>query len=336
MTDNKITLAYGSGGKLTHDLINNIFLKHFSNDVLLQGNDAAEFELPVGRIAFTTDSFVVSPIFFKGGDIGKLAVCGTVNDLAASGAKPLYLSCGFILEEGLPIEELERIAASMGETATKCGVKIVTGDTKVVQKGAADKIFINTAGIGIITEGIQISGSKAVPGDKVIITGNIGEHGCSILVEREKLNLVSKIESDCAPLNKVVEDVLEVTKEVHVLRDPTRGGLATTLNEIAAQSNVGIKLFEDKIPISDEVRGICELLGLDPLYMANEGKMIIICPEIAVAAIMKALKSNQLSKNSAVIGEVFEAPAKRVMIKTVTGGSRIVDMLVGDQLPRIC
>ena len=333
---NKITLAYGSGGKLTHDLIKDIFIKHFSNDLLLQGNDAAEFELSAGRVAFTTDSFVVSPIFFRGGDIGKLAVCGTVNDLAASGAKPLYLSCGFILEEGLEIGELERVAASMGETAAECGVRIVTGDTKVVQKGAADKIFINTSGIGIIPEGVSVSGSSAKPGDKVIITGNIGEHGCTILLEREKLDFNAQVKSDCAPLSKVIEDVLKVSKDIHVLRDPTRGGLASTLNEIAAQSNVGIRLYENSIPISDEVRGICELLGLDPLYMANEGKMIIICPENSVQAIIKVLKSNPKSENAAVIGEVLETPSKRVTIKTITGGSRIVDMLVGDQLPRIC
>jgi len=335
MTD-KITIAYGSGGKLTHDLIKNIFVKHFSNDILLQGNDAAEFELPAGRVAFTTDSFVVSPIFFKGGDIGKLAVCGTVNDLAASGAKPLYLSCGFILEEGLNLEVLEKVVTSMGETAAKCGVKIVTGDTKVVQKGAADRIFINTAGIGVIPEGVCVSGSSAKTGDKVILTGGIGEHGCTILLEREKLKLNSHIMSDCAPLNNLIEDILKITKDIHVLRDPTRGGLATTLNEIAVQSNVEIKLYESQIPVIDEVRGICEILGLDPLYMANEGKMIIICPESAVESIMNVLSTNEYSRNASVIGEVLATPTRRVTLKTLSGGSRIVDMLIGDQLPRIC
>ncbi len=331
-----ITLAHGSGGKLTHDLINKLFIKHFSNEILLQGNDAAEVTLPIGRVAFTTDSFVVSPVFFKGGNIGKLAICGTVNDLAASGAIPLYLSCGFIIEEGLPFSELEEIVAAMGETAAKCGVKIVAGDTKVVQRGAADKIFINTSGIGVIPEGVSISGGNARPGDKIIITGNIAEHGCAILIEREKLSFNSGIESDCAPLNKVIEEALKFSKDIHVLRDPTRGGLATTLNEIALQSNVGIRLNENKIPIRDEVRGICELLGLDPLYMANEGKMIIIAPEEVANDLLPLLKSVEYSESSEIIGEVVDETLKKVVVKTITGGNRIVDMLVGDQLPRIC
>ena len=331
-----ITLAHGSGGSLTHKLINNIFVKHFANDILLKGDDGASLSLPSGRVAFTTDSFVISPIFFKGGDIGKLSVCGTVNDLAASGAKPMYLSCGFIIEEGFPLDELERIASSMAVTANECNVKIVAGDTKVVQKGACDKVFINTSGIGIIPDGVDVSGSNAKPGDQVIITGAIGEHGCSILLEREKLNIYSNIESDCAPLSGMLEKVFNVTKDIHVLRDPTRGGLATTLNEIASQSNVGIKLYENKIPVRDEVRGICELLGMDALYMANEGRMIVIAPEASVDNILEVLKKDKYGVNACVIGEVVEAPAKWVTMKTVTGGSRLVDMLVGDQLPRIC
>lgn len=331
-----ITLAHGSGGKLTHNLIHDIFVKHLSNDILSQGNDAARLELPSGRLAFTTDSFVITPVFFRGGDIGKLSVCGTVNDLAASGAKPLYLSCGFIIEEGLPISELEKIVASMGETARECGVKIVTGDTKVVQKGAADKVFINTTGIGIIPDGVNISGSNAMPGDRVIVTGGIGEHGCSILLDREMLNISANVISDCAPLNKLIENALNVSKDIHVMRDPTRGGLATTLNEIAVQSNVGIVLKESEIPVKEEVQGICELLGMDPLYMANEGKMIIIIPESEVEKVLEALKKEKYGIDSRVIGEVVNAPAKRVTMKTMTGGSRIIDMLVGDQLPRIC
>ena len=336
MMSDIITLAHGSGGSLTHKLINDIFVKHLANDILLKGDDGARLSLPSGRVAFTTDSFVISPIFFKGGDIGKLSVCGTVNDLAASGAKPMYLSCGFIIEEGFPLDELERIAASMAATANECNVKIVAGDTKVVQKGACDKVFINTSGIGIIPDGVDVSGSNAKPGDKVIITGAIGEHGCSILLEREKLNIYSNIESDCAPLSGMVEKVFAVTRDIHVLRDPTRGGLATTLNEIASQSNVCIKLHENRIPVRDEVRGVCELLGMDPLYMANEGRMIVIAPEASVDAILEVLKKDKYGVNACVIGEVVEAPAKRVTMKTVAGGSRIVDMLVGDQLPRIC
>lgn len=331
-----ITLAHGSGGKLTHNLINEIFMKHLTNDILVQGNDSAEFQLPQGRTAFTTDSFVISPIFFRGGNIGKLAVCGTVNDLAASGAKPLYLSCGFIIEEGFPFAELEKIAAAMGETARECGVRIVAGDTKVVQKGAADKVFINTSGIGIIPEGVKLSGSSAVAGDAVIITGTIGDHGCSILLERENLNINTNLKSDCAPLNRLVESVLDITTDVHVMRDPTRGGLATTLNEIAFQSGVGIRLLEDKLPVRDEVRGICELLGMDHLYMANEGKMIIVTPKDKVDAILAVLKNHKYGADACVIGEVTEGPKGRVMMKTIAGGSRVLDMLVGDQLPRIC
>lgn len=334
--DDIITLAHGSGGKLTHNLIKDIFQKYLMNDVLLQGDDAARLDMPQGKIAFTTDSFVITPIFFRGGDIGKLSVCGTVNDLAAAGAKPLYLSCGFIIEEGMSIGELDRIVSSMGQTARECNVKIVTGDTKVVQRGAADKVFINTTGIGIIPDNVNISGSNARTGDKVIITGGIAEHGCSILLEREQLNISANIESDCAPLSMLVENIMNAVVDVHVLRDPTRGGLATTLNEIAEQSCAGIRLYENEIPIKDEVRGVCEMLGLDPLYMANEGKMIIIAPEVSVEKIMGVLKKEKYGINARVIGEVIEDVKRRVTIKTVTGGSRIVDMLVGDQLPRIC
>lgn len=331
-----ITLAHGSGGKLTHQLIKEVFVKYLGNDVLLQGDDAAQFTLPARRTAFTTDSFVISPIFFRDGNIGKIAVCGTVNDLAASGAKPLYLSCGFIIEEGFPLEELEKVVESMGNTARECGVKIATGDTKVVQKGAADKLFINTSGIGVIPDDVNISGSNAKPGDKVIISGTIGDHGCSILLEREKLSISSDIKSDCAPLSGMVERILNVTRDVHVLRDPTRGGLATTLNEIALQSNTGIKLYEDKIPVKDAVSGVCEMLGMDPMYMANEGKMIVIVPAEKADAVVSELKKDKYGADACVIGEVVETPAKRVTMKTVTGGSRVVDMLVGDQLPRIC
>lgn len=332
----KITLAHGSGGSLMHDLIRDIFKKHLANDILNSGDDAAQFDLPAGRLAFTTDSYVVSPLFFKGGNIGKLAVCGTVNDLASAGAKPLYMSCGFIIEEGFLISSLEEIVRSMAETARMCGIIPVTGDTKVVQKGGADGVFINTSGIGIIPEGVGISGKNACPGDKVIVTGTMGDHGCAIMVEREKLGISSQLESDCAPLGEMVQELLACVKKVHVLRDPTRGGLATTLNEIALQSGTAIRLDNDKIPVSLEVQGICEMLGLDPLYLANEGKMIVIVPEDQAVKALDKIKSNKYGSNAQIIGEVVEKPAGKVYLKTITGGNRILDMLTGDQLPRIC
>lgn len=331
-----ITMAHGSGGIKMHELIKNIFHKYLSNEILDSGDDAAKFPAPAGRLAFTTDSYVISPIFFKGGNIGKLAVCGTVNDLAAAGAKPLYMSCGFIIEEGFTFSKLEEIVGSMAETARECGIIPVTGDTKVVQKGAADGIFINTSGIGVIPEGINISGRNARPGDKVIITGNIGDHGCAIMLEREKLGITSGIKSDCAPLGDMIQKLLAGINQVHVLRDPTRGGLATTLNEIAQQSGTGIKLYEETIPVAGEARGVCELLGLDPLYIANEGKMIVIVPEIEAVKALEILKSHKYGELAAIIGVVEEAPRGKVFMKTVTGGSRILDMLAGDQLPRIC
>jgi len=331
-----ITLAHGNGGKLTHDLIKNIFMKHFSNDILLQGDDSARLELPAGRVAFTTDSFVINPIFFKGGDIGKLAVCGTVNDLAASGARPLYVSCGFIIEEGLPVSTLEAVVRSMGETAAACGVRIAAGDTKVVEKGAADKLFINTSGIGTIPDGVVVSGANAKAGDVIIVSGTLGEHGCSILLERETLGISASLASDCAPLNGMTERMLAATRDIHAMRDPTRGGLATALNELAAQSGVCMRVFENSIPLKEETLGICELLGLDPLYMANEGKMIIIAPATAADNILETLKQDRAGRDARVIGEVAASPPGRVIMKTITGGSRILDMLAGDQLPRIC
>ncbi len=334
--DDVIKMAHGSGGKLTHEVINNIFRKYFSNDILLQGDDSAVLNFEEGKVAFTTDSFVITPIFFKGGDIGKLAICGTVNDLASAGAKPLYISCGFILEEGLPVSDLEKIAESMGKTARDCGVKIVTGDTKVVQKGACDKLFINTSGIGTIAKGVNLSGSNAKDGDSVIITGDIGDHGCSVMVEREKLDIKTKIASDCAPLNKMTEGILGITKNIHVLRDPTRGGIATTLNEIASQSNVGIRIYEEKIKVKPQVRGICEMLGMDPLYMANEGKMIVIAPMSEAEKILQKLREFKEGADSYILGEVTANHPKKVVMNTITGGNRIVDMLTGDQLPRIC
>lgn len=334
--DKFITLAHGSGGKPMHDLINNVFARHLSNELLIAGDDGARLDMPAGRLAFSTDSYVISPLFFKGGNIGKLSVCGTVNDISASGAIPKYMSCGFIIEEGFPLAELEEIVCSMAETARESGVLIVTGDTKVVPKGAADKLFINTSGIGIIPDGVDISGRNAKPGDKVIVSGTLGDHGCAILLEREQLGIKSGLQSDCAPLAGMVQELLAATKGVHVLRDPTRGGLATTLNEIALQSNVAVKLYEDRLPIREETRGICEMLGMDPLYMANEGKMVVIVsPEEAERA-LGALKKSRYGEDARIIGEIMDQPQGRVFIETIAGGSRILDMLQREQLPRIC
>ncbi len=331
----KILLAHGSGGRLSHELVQKTLAPRFANRILDKMDDAAVFDFS-GRLAFTTDSYVVSPIFFPGGDIGKLAVCGTVNDLAMSGATPLYISLSLIIEEGLSLDELERIADSIQRAATEAGVKVVAGDTKVVNQGSADRLFINTSGIGIIPEGVSISGSRAAAGDKVILSGNIGDHGMAVMSQRQGLRFQMPIESDCAPLNKLVADILAVSKSIHSLRDPTRGGLATTLNEIAAQSAVGINLQEDKIPVREPVRAACEFLGLDPLYVANEGKLVaIVSPEDA-GAVLKAMRQNGYGKNSAIIGEVLGEHPGRVTMKTLLGASRIVDMLSGELLPRIC
>ena len=289
-----------------------------------------------GRLAFTTDSYVVSPIFFPGGDIGKLAVCGTVNDLAMSGAKPLYLSLSFIIEEGLPQSELEEIVSSVQKAAEEAGVEIVTGDTKVVNRGSADKLFINTAGVGIIPEGVNISGSNARPGDKVLLSGPVGDHGIAVLSQREGLSFSTPLESDCAPLGSLVAEMLAAGSNIHCLRDPTRGGLATTLNELAKQSKVSIRIEEGKIPVREEILAACEMLGFDPLYVANEGKLVAIVPPEEAEQVLEAMRENHYGKGAAIIGEVKAEHAGRVVMKTCLGASRIVDMLVGDLLPRIC
>lgn len=331
----KILLAHGSGGKLAHELVKESFLRALSNPLLAKLDDSAVFDFS-GRLAFTTDSYVVSPIFFPGGDIGKLAVCGTVNDLAMSGAVPLYLSLSFIIEEGLAQEDLMRVVSSIQISAAEAEVQIVTGDTKVVHRGSADKLFINTAGVGVILEGVNISGSNAKPGDKVILSGTIGDHGIAVLSQREGLSFSTELESDCAPLNKLVADMLQASSRIHCLRDPTRGGLATTLNELAAQSKVGIKVEEDEIPVREEVRAACEMLGFDPLYVANEGKLVaIVAPEDA-EALLETMRQNTYGKDAAIIGEVRQERPGSVVMKTTLGASRIVDMLVGDLLPRIC
>lgn len=333
-TEDKILLAHGSGGKLMHDLIAS-FIPHLANPLLEKMDDSAVFEIS-GKLAFTTDSYTVQPLFFPGGDIGKLSVCGTVNDLAMSGAKPLYLSLAFIIEEGLPFSDLKKIVASIAAAAAEAGVKIVTGDTKVVGKGGADKIFINTAGVGQVPEGVNISASNARPGDKIIISGNIGDHGIAVLSRREGLKFETPVPSDCAPLNRLVAEMLAVTKDIHCMRDPTRGGLAVALNDFAEQSGVGITIDEGKIPVAKEVRAACELLGLDPLHIANEGKLVTVVPPEKAEALLKAMKQNRYGKNAAIIGEVVKEHPRRVVMKTALGASRIIDMPVGELLPRIC
>jgi len=331
----KILLAHGSGGKLGHELVEKGFLKAFDNPLLAKLDDSAVFDLS-GRLAFTTDSYVVSPIFFPGGDIGKLAVCGTVNDLAMSGAKPLYLSLSFIIEEGLPQGELNQIVSSVRKAAQEAGVEVITGDTKVVHRGSADKLFINTAGIGIIPEGISISGGNAGPGDKVILSGSIGDHGIAVLSQREGLSFSTQLESDCAPLGSLVAEMLKASLNIHCLRDPTRGGLATTLNELAKQSKVSIRIEEEKVPVREEVLAACEMLGFDPLYVANEGKLVAIVPAKDADKVLKAMRENHYGRGAAIIGEVKAEYPGRVVMKTCLGSSRIIDMLVGDMLPRIC
>ena len=345
MNQNLILLAHGSGGQLSHELIERLFLKHFASPILADLGDAAVVRVagpgvpPAPgdqRLAFTTDSYVVSPIFFPGGDIGKLAVCGTVNDLAVSGATPLYLSAGFILEEGLPLAELEQVVASMAATARAAGVEIVTGDTKVVNQGSADKLFINTAGVGIVPEGVDISAANARPGDRIIVSGNIGDHGIAVLSQREGLKFHVPVPSDCAPLNKLVAEMLETSADIHCLRDPTRGGLATTLNDFAKQSNVGIRIEEDKIPVDKAVLAACELLGFDPLYIANEGKLVAVVAPADADTVLASMNRNKYGAKATIIGEVVAEHPGHVVMKTSLGASRIVDMPVGELLPRIC
>jgi hydrogenase expression/formation protein HypE len=332
--EDKILLAHGSGGKLMHDLIQS-FLPDLTNPILEKMEDAAVFNVS-GKLAFTTDSYIVNPIFFPGGDIGRLAVCGTVNDLAMSGAKPLYLSLAFIIEEGLPVADLKKILGSIKKAAAEAGVKIVTGDTKVVNKGSADKLFINTAGVGIVPEGVDISAANARPGDKIVLSGNIGDHGIAVLSQREGLKFNTPIPSDCAPLNGLVVEMLKAAKNIHCMRDPTRGGLATTLNDFAEKSNVGIKIEEGKIPIAKAVLAACELLGLDPLYIANEGKLAAVVQAEDAEAVLASMKKNKHGKNAVIIGEVTAEHPGRVVMKTALGASRIIDMPVGELLPRIC
>jgi hydrogenase expression/formation protein HypE len=355
--DTQITLAHGSGGRAMHELIEGLFLEYLRNPLLEKLEDQAVFDLAVSqdvapglngnghgraRVAFTTDSYVVDPIFFPGGNIGSLAIHGTVNDLAMSGARPLYLSAGFILEEGFPIEDLRQILASMRDAAAAAGVAVVTGDTKVVQKGSADKLFINTSGVGVVELPVNLSATRAQVGDKVILSGTLGDHGTTIMIARGELELETDIESDSAPLNSLVQEMLDEAASVgaldlvHCLRDPTRGGAATTLNELALSSEVCIEIDEDLIPVREEVKGACEILGLDPLYVANEGKLIaVVAAEIAERLVAR-MRGNPFGAEACIIGEVKAEPQGIVAMRTGFGGTRIVDMLVGEQLPRIC
>jgi hydrogenase expression/formation protein HypE len=332
----RISLSHGSGGKQTNNLIKSLFQKYFDNKILNEMNDSAQLVMPSGRIALTTDSFVVNPKFFNGGDIGKLAVCGTVNDIAVSGAKPLFLTCAFIIEEGYVIEELERVVKSMADTANLAGVQIVAGDTKVVEKGKVDGLFINTSGIGVIYDDVNIGVSNAKQGDVVIVNGTLGDHGITIMCQRSGIDIHGDLISDCAPLNSLIDEILKVCPYVHILRDATRGGLAAVLNEIAEASNVNIEIDERLIPVSEEVRGACELLGLEPLTIANEGKLCVVVPEEYSLKVIKVMRAHNLGRNSSIIGRISDGKGKRVYMKTLTGGTRIIEMPSGELLPRIC
>lgn len=331
-----ILMAHGGGGKLMHDLIEKMFVAVFKNPLLMEGHDSAVFHLARKRIAMTTDSYVVHPLFFPGGDIGSLAVYGTVNDLAMAGARPLFLSAGFILEEGLSMETLWRVVQSMSRAAKKAGVQIVTGDTKVVDKGKGDGIFINTSGVGIIEHNQKISPQSVRQGDCIILSGDIGRHGIAIMAVREGLEFETTIESDCAPLAHLVGKLLSEDIEIHCLRDLTRGGLASALNEIAMQSKIGIEIDENVIPVRADVQGACEILGLDPLYVANEGRLVAFVREKDAQRALKIIKKDSLGANAGIIGKVVKKSAFSVTMKSKIGASRIVDMLTGEQLPRIC
>jgi hydrogenase expression/formation protein HypE len=332
----EIVLAHGSGGKLSRQLIQQVVLPQFRNELLELLHDGAVFSLGGVRLAFSTDSFVVSPIFFPGGDIGRLAVHGTVNDIAMCGARPLYLSAGFILEEGTAMEDFRRVVLSMREAADEAGVALVTGDTKVVDRGKADKIFVNTSGIGVVPEGVNIHPGRAQIGDRIIVSGQIAVHGMSIMSVREGLEFETQIASDTAPLNNLVETILGTTPDIHVFRDPTRGGITSALTEIAQTARVGIMLDEALIPISEEVKGACEILGLDPLYVANEGKLLAFVSPREADRVLAVVRGHPLGKEAAIIGEVTSDHPGFVLMKTRIGGTRVVDMLSGEQLPRIC
>jgi len=331
-----VEMIHGAGGRATAELIRTLFRRHLDNPLLAQGNDQAAFPVAAGRMVMTTDAHVIAPLFFPGGDIGSLAVHGTINDVAMAGARPLYLSAAFVLEEGFPLADLDRIVASMAQASRAAGVPIITGDTKVVEKGKGDGVFITTTGIGIIPEGVEISGDRARPGDVVLLSGSIGDHGIAVLSKRENLAFETEILSDSAALHALVADMVGAAPHIRVLRDPTRGGLGATLNEIAQQSGVGIHLDEAAIPIKPDVSAACELLGLDPLYIANEGKLIAIAPPEKAQLLLAVMRAHPLARDAAIIGEVMHDPHAFVQMRTRFGGNRMVDWLAGDPLPRIC
>jgi hydrogenase expression/formation protein HypE len=332
----RVDLSHGGGGRAMAQLIEQMFVRAFDNEWLRQGNDSACLRLPPGRLVMATDSHVVSPLFFPGGDIGCLSVHGTINDVAMAGAQPLYLTAGFILEEGFPLGDLQRIVDSMARAAREAGVAIVAGDTKVVERGKGDGAFITTTGLGVVPEGINVAGDRARPGDAIVLSGPIGDHGVAIMSLRENLSFTTSIASDTAALHGLVADILKAAPGIHCLRDPTRGGVATTLNEIATQSGVGMVLREEAIPVRIEVAAACELLGLDPLYVANEGKLVCVCPAEDADAVLAAMLAHPLGSGAAIIGEVMEDPRCFVQMETGFGGRRMVDWLSGEQLPRIC
>ncbi len=337
----QIVMGHGSGGRMTQELISRVFMPHFASAPLREGNDFARLLLPAdsclqGSLSVSTDSHIVTPLFFPGGDIGRLAVCGTVNDVAMAGAVPLYLTAGFILEEGLPVETLERVVASMQAAAEEAGVSIVAGDTKVAERGKVDGLYINTTGLGWLPAGRVIGGEMAQPGDAVLISGTLGDHGIAVLGARGELGFETDLQSDAAPLNGMIAELLAAAPHIHVLRDPTRGGLATTLNEIAVQSHVGIWLEESAMPIHPAVQAACEMLGFDPLYVANEGKVIVILPAAEAPAALKIMRAHRYGQNAAEIGAVRADSPNRVLLRTLIGGTRIMDVLAGEMLPRIC
>lgn len=330
-----VKLAHGAGGKQTSELIEKVFKAHFANPEFT-ADDAAVLNVGDGRIAMSTDGFIVSPFEFPGGNIGKLSICGTVNDLACMGAQPLYMTCAFVIEEGFPLEKLEMIAASMEKTAAEVGVKIVAGDTKVAGKGQVDNVFITTTGVGKLTDGFATSGAFAKPGDKIIVTGDVGRHGCTILLEREDLGIEADIKSDCAPLWNTVKAMMDATSDIHVIRDATRGGVGTVLYEIAAESNVGVRLESTQVPVDPAVAGVCGMLGLDPLYLANEGTMVVIAPAESADAVLEALHGDKYGQNAAIIGEITDVMPGSVVVRTEIGTETLLPQPGGELLPRIC
>jgi hydrogenase expression/formation protein HypE len=336
MKERKILLAHGAGGKLSHDLINELFLPFLENKILSFLDDSAVIPTGKEQLAFTTDSYVVKPLFFPGGDIGRLSICGTVNDLAMVGSKPLGISTSFIVEEGFSTEALERVLSSIKKAALEAGVNVIAGDTKVVEHGAAEGLFITTSGVGVVPEGVSISGSNAMPGDSIIINGSIGDHEIGVLLARGEFSLKGKIESDCAPLNGLVQRMIDTCREIHVLRDPTRGGLATVLWEIANSSKMGVIVEEEKILVREEVKGVCDLLGFDPFYLANEGKLVAFVPQEKTESVLEAMKTDPLGEGSVIIGKVTDENPGKVLLRTTIGGHRLLEPLSGEQFPRIC